>query len=419
MNEEMQLVDERLALLQRLREARKRKGLTQEEVARSVNMSRTTLVAIEKGDRALRPTELIDLAALYGRSINDLLRPSPVSSDLVAQFRASPGKMLDEVAVDVSIANLQELADDYLHLEQLVGASLSQRYPRVTRISGVSPAEAAESLAATERNRLGLGDGPVLELRKLLEADVGIRVFALELPARVAGLFASSGVHGACIAVNIGHPFERQRWSLAHEYAHFLAHRDRSEVTLMVGYERIPSAEKFADAFAGNFLMPTAGLKRRFHEMSQSRAGAVTPADLLYLADLFQVSFDAMVRRLENLELIRRHTRDKLMNSGFKVGEARQLLGLGSVGPDTDVLPLRYRYLAVEAWRREKLTEGQLARLLRLDRTSTRQLVSELSRYFDSEEDEQLSTITEGVDDDVTTSVTEVEAKQRLDLIQA
>ena len=39
---------------------------------------------------------------------------------------------------------------------------------------------AAESLAAGERNRLGLGDGPVLELRKLLEADVGFCVLAAE-----------------------------------------------------------------------------------------------------------------------------------------------------------------------------------------------------------------------------------------------
>ena len=418
MNAEKQLLDERLALIQRLREARKTRGFTQEEAARSVNMSRTTLVAIEKGDRAVRPAELIDLAALYGRSINELLRPSPVSSDLVAQFRASPGRMLDEMEVDASIGDLQELADDYLHLEQLAGASLPQRYPSQAQISGVAPGEAAENLAATERNRLGLGDGPVLELRKLLEADVGIRVFALDLPSRVAGLFASSDVHGACIALNAGHPFERQRWSLAHEYAHFLAHRDRSEVTLMGGYGRIPSAERFADAFAENFLMPPAGLKRRFHEINQSRSGAVTPADFLYLADLFQVSFDAMVRRLENLELVRRHTREKLMNSGFKVGEARQLLGLDSRSPDTGVLPHRFRYLAFEVWRDGELTEGQLARLLRLDRTTTRQLVSELSRHLDSEENQHPNTTGEG-ENEVPTGVTEVEAKQRPDLIQA
>jgi len=396
--------DELRALQTRLRAARKAKRLTQEAVARRLGMSRTTLVAIEAGDRPLRLQELIDLSSVYGRSINELLRPTPVTDDFVARFRVSPGMKLEGDQIESCVALLQELADDYLELERLTGALLAQQHPEAS-FRGIAPAEAAEILAGSERNRLGLGDGPVLELRKLLEADVGLRIFALDLPSRVAGLFINSAVYGACVAMNANHPFERQRWSLAHEFAHFLVHRSRSEITLLNAYQRVPAAERFADAFAENFLMPAVGLRRRFHQVSRTQLKGATPADLLQLADLFQVSFEAMARRLENLGLVRRHAVDKLLNEGFRVCESRELLGIASRPPDSELLPSRFRYLAVDAWTSGNLSEGQLARMLRVDRTTARRLAAELSRRLDRNEnrikgavetemEQQLDTIT-------------------------
>ena len=379
MGDESLSIDELPALLGRLRAARKAKRLTQQEVAERVGMSRTTVVAIEKGNRRLRFQELIDMAALYGRSVNELLRPTPVTDDFVALFRSSPGSSIETDRVDPGVALLQELADDYLEVERVAGAPLPRRYPPEVTIQGIGVAQAAESLATSERNRLGVGDGPLLELRKLLEADVGLRIFALDLSSRVAGLFVNSSAHGGCIAINANHPFSRQRWTLAHEYAHFLVHRRQFEVTRVDGYRRVPRTERFADAFAAGFLMPAAGLTRRFLDVTQARSGGATPADLVCLADLFQVSFEALTRRLENLELVRRHTWDRLSNAGFRVNEARRMLELASPPADTELLPRRFRYLAVEAWSRGDLSEGQLARLLRVDRITARQLVTNLS----------------------------------------
>ena len=376
MQQELVSIDDNSHLLGRLRSARKSSQLTQQEVADHLGLSRTTVVAIENGVRALRDQELLDLAGLYGRSVNELLRPTPIDENFVVQFRTSPAKTVEEQEVEHFVSFLQELADDYVELERLSGAPLSQRYPPEISIRGVEPTEAAENLAANERNRLGLGDGPVLGLRELLEFDAGLRIFALDLPAQIAGLFVNSSVHGACIAMNANHYFERQRWSLAHEYAHFLAHRSQSEVTILDSYQRVPAFERFADAFAECFLMPASGVKRRFQEIRQGRAAGTTPADLLQLAALFQVSFEAMVRRLENLRLVRPHTRDKLFNSGFRINEARELLGLDLQVPDSELLPFRFRCLAIEAWSGDMLSEGQLARMLRVDRTSARKIAA-------------------------------------------
>ena len=378
MQSELVPADELPALLGRLRAARKAKRLTQQEVAEQLGVSRTTLVAIESGNRHLRFQELVDMASLYERSINQLLRPTPVTDDFVARFKASCAQALEDVRVESGVALLQELADDYQEVERVAGATLPRPDHPEASIRGIDPAEAAESLAASERNRLGLGDGPVLELRKLLEADVGLRIFALDLPVGVAGLYISSSALGACVAMNANHSFERQRWSLAHQFAHFLAHRSQPEVTLRGNRRRTSAKQRFAEAFAENFLMPAAGLKRRFHMMSQARANGPTPIDLHQLADLFQVTYEAMARRLKSVGLIRRNAWQELLDAGALV-DAPRWPTPASQPADTELLPLRFRYLAVEAWMEGEISEGQAARLLRADRTTARLIAAQLS----------------------------------------
>lgn len=347
-------------------------------------------------ERPLRPQEMIELARLYERPLNELLRPAPVPEDFVARFRLRPGEAGEHDELASSVELLQELADDYTELERLSGAPLPQRYPPEADIASLPPAAAGETLAASERNRLGLGDAPVHHLRQMLESDVGLRIFFLRLPSRVAGLFVASASYGGCIGINAGHPGERQRWSLAHEYAHFLAQRSRTEVTVLHAYRRVPATERFAEAFAENFLLPPSGVKRRFHEVQQSRHEGVTPADLLHLADLFQVSLEALVRRLENLDLLRPHTWDRLVKQGFRVGEARQMLELAALPPDEELLSLRYRYLAVEAYLKGNISEGQFARLLRTDRTNARRLARQLSHRVSLDESGTLSDVALG-----------------------
>ena len=372
--------------LDRLRSARRASGLTQQDAADRIGMARTTVVAIEKGDRPIRPDELVAFARLYKRPVNELLRQAPVPTDFIAQFRLSPSPDIDDEQTVVAIELLQRLADDYVELERIAEAPLPFRYPAEADISGIEPDSAGETLAASERNRLGLGDGPVQQLRQMLETDVGLRIFCLELPSRVAGLFVNSTEYGACIAINARHPFERQRWSLAHEYAHFLAQRSLTEATILHGYRRVPASERFADGFAENFLMPSSGLQRRFQDVRRARRDGATPADLLHLADLYHVSLEALVRRLENLNLVKRHTWDRLVNQGFRVHEARDLLELAALPPDTELLPLRFRYLAVEAYLRGQISEGQFAKFLRTDRVTARGLAAQLSRRIGLDE---------------------------------
>jgi hypothetical protein len=102
---------------------------------------------------------------------------------------------------------------------------------------------------------------------------------------------------------------------------------------------------------------------------------------------MFDVSREAMVRRLEELGLAKTGTWDWFQaNGGITDDQARQVLGeereLDPAKADADQpTSFRLSLLAGEAWRRELLSEGQLTRLLMIDRVEMRKLIDQ----FESE----------------------------------
>lgn len=369
---------------ERLADARRARRLTQQQVADALGVARTTVVAIEKGDRRPRASELATLASLYGRQVGDFVQPARERSspNFVIQFRAArgPSHAIPDHERDADSRRFEEFSRWYVGLEEMLGAPLARRYPDAYDVSGTPPERAAEEVAASERNRLGLGDGPIGDLWSILEADVGLRIFAIPmLSSKIAGMFLASDDYGGCIAVNANYPEDRRRWTLAHEYAHFLTDRFRPEITVLAAYERVPEGERFADAFARFFLMPAAGLVRRFQALRRAKEKPITPADLLALGHLYRVSFQAITWRLEELKLLPAGTWQKLRNLGFKPTQARTLVGLPDTPPERSLLPHRYELLAAQAYGQGLLSEGQLARRLATDRVDALLRVRELT----------------------------------------
>jgi len=361
-----------------LQEARKNCGMTQEAAAEVLGVARTTITAIEKGERRIKAGELIRLARAYGRQVSDFVRQRPRVEAFQPQFRGPYlPTSVDKQIIDPSIETLEELCRDYLELEEIMEAPLVRKYPPVYEVAGLPCEQAAESVAIEERNRLGLGDGPIPILRYLLEQDVGLRLFYLPLPPKFSEIYVYDEALGGCMAINSHHPEERRRWSAAHGYAHFLAHRYKAEISVENGYQRQPESERFADAFARYFLMPTGGLTRRFNDIRRTQ-GKVTPADLCTLANYYGVSVEELTRHLEDLKLLPTGLWDKLRQGGFKVREAQRQLGLEGIAAPDEKLPKRYQYLALAAYERELITEGQLTRFLRVNRLDGRRAIEGL-----------------------------------------
>ena len=380
---------------ERLKNARKARGLTQEAVAEKLQILRTTLVAIEKGERRVTPAELIEMSKMYGRPVSEFVSKRSNKEPLAPQFRLPPGQhSVTESELLSAAVEVESLARDYVELEEINGTVMRPNFPPTyaLEVPGVTPDQRGEEVAAEERTRLGLGDGPVADLRGLLEDAAGVRVFFLDLPPKVGGLFACNDELGACIAINRNHPPPRGNWSLAHEYGHFLTTRYLADVSFTHDHWGKLAAEKFADAFAKNFLMPRTGVSRRLSDAVTAHGKGVTVGDVMSLAHLFRVSAEAMFRRLEELKRIPFGTWDSLREKrGFRPGQARTALGLSNE-PRQPMLPLRYRLLAMSAYeRKEKLTEGQLARKLRLDRVSARLELESLRLLADDSGDSEAS----------------------------
>ncbi len=60
-------------MLERLRQARIDANLTQEEVARLLDVRQTLVSKMETGERRIDPIELQELADLYKKSVTELL----------------------------------------------------------------------------------------------------------------------------------------------------------------------------------------------------------------------------------------------------------------------------------------------------------------------------------------------------------
>jgi DNA-binding XRE family transcriptional regulator len=81
--------EQRVAMAARLRDAREYLGMSQDEVAAALKLSRPAITNIESGSRKVEAIELDQLAQLYGRSVTYFLsgeQADQTSSESVAFF---------------------------------------------------------------------------------------------------------------------------------------------------------------------------------------------------------------------------------------------------------------------------------------------------------------------------------------------
>lgn len=356
----------------RLRCARETAGITQNQAATEISVARTTIVAIEKGERRIKSVELIKLAQLYGESVGRLLRETALVPDLVLQFRRSRAHPTSDDESVETTKLLQRLAASYVELEQRLGTRLHAHYPPEYRLRRGRLAEQAEDLAQEVRHALGVGPRSALhELASVLEGEFGFRIFARPLPSHIAGAFAFHEALGPCVLINAAHPGTRQLWSLAHECGHFLTERQSVDVL------RVDDAhtERFADYFAAALLLPGIEMRRRFAEHQRSE-GKFSARHLIYLAAERGVSIEAAARRLENLGLLASGTYEMLRERGLDGRTVAELTGQSEARARS---PSRFGLLAAEAYDRGLLSEGQVASMLALDRVKARELLDEVS----------------------------------------
>lgn len=355
---------DRRTLGERVRVARVNAGMTQDSVAAALAVARTTVVAMERGDRKIRPNELLALAELFKMSVGSLVRPSAIHVDIHSHFRDSGGA---DSAKAETISLLAKLATSYIEMEVALGIEASVRPPPDYPVMRGAVLPQAEDASLALRNYLGLGLAPIPDVLRLAELQLGMRIFFQRLDSKVAGAFFFHERLGACVLVNRAHPPSKTTWTIAHEIGHFIGERFAPEVLLEDNKE-----EKFADAFAGCFLMPPAALRRRFAENAAANR-KFTPRDLILLAHEYGVSLEAGCRWLERLGLLLRGTYDALRKRGLN-GDVVQSVVHVDVR-SRQAVPTRMLLVAAECMQRGIVTEGQVVDMLAVDRLTLREML--------------------------------------------
>ena len=113
---------------------------------------------------------------------------------------------------------------------------------------------------------------------------------------------------GYFVTVNTNKPLTRQRFSLAHELAHFVLHKDQlKSLKKMNRGKKIlldhPSQkqEKEADELAAEILMPEAAVNHAIKEISGELKPRVSKSIIAELAEMFEVSRVPIAMRLRSL----------------------------------------------------------------------------------------------------------------------
>ncbi len=365
---------------ERLRLAREAARITQASAAAAANVARTTLIAIEQGQRKIRMDELLCLTKQYGTSINALFRREAIHIDLTTKFRNARAPA--NAAVEAAARLLTDLASAEAELEDLLGIDRVRNYPRQHLILPGDVRVQAEQDAFEVRQWLGLGRGPVPDVETLLELEFGVRVFVRTVDSRISGLYAFDDAVGACMLFNATHPRSRRNCAAAHELGHLISKRDESEALLDESSDHARDG-RYADTFARAFLTPARSVMRKFQQITVG-SSHLSRRHVIVMAYAFAISHEAMVRRLEELKLVREGTWDWFNgHGGITEAQTRQVLGEAAfeeiyATSGQEPISLRLNVLAAEAWKRELLSEGQLARLLGLDRVELRKILDAL-----------------------------------------
>lgn len=368
-------------LARRLKEARIAADFTQDWIADRVGVSRSAIVQIEAGKRAVSSIELTRLAHQYGRDLGSFFAEEfNTENSLVAHFRAENGFDANEELIG-SLQECLRVGRELADLETLTGAdrvASTVAYRLQTPRTRWEALTQGRQTADAERQRLRLGDTPVEDIVSLLGGQ-GVRAAVLDLPDDVSGLTLVDHDAGPLVVANRANFSLRRAFSFAHEYGHVLMDRnDRGTISRQGDDQNL--LEVRANSFAAAFLMPEDGIRRMIADLGRSTSarlardtgdGEVRPpsnsairfTDVAELAHHYRVTRKAMAFRLRALGMLTPAQLEAILGVNETSG-ASIARGLGLDPPnqhhERESFNRRFAKLATSAYEAQMISRSKL-----------------------------------------------------------
>lgn len=228
---------------QRLTLARHRAGLSKKGFAEAIGVHPRTIIRWEKDERHPGDDELALISKVlkfppeffFGSEIE-------IADSRSASFRSMSSMSATQRDSALASGSLGFLAFDWMeknfNLPECDLEDLNHETP--------------ESAARALRERWLIGERPIANMIKLLEAK-GVRVCSLAENARTVDAFSMWRQGAPYVFLNSLKSSEHQRFDAAHELGHLVLHRH--------GAPRGREAEDEANRFASAFLMPAADVR--------------------------------------------------------------------------------------------------------------------------------------------------------------
>lgn len=362
---------------QRIKEERNKYGLSIENLAKEIGITRQTLSKIEKGEAIINAEKLMLIADITKKPLSYFY--AETAPEVRLFFRADAAKEIS----DELLSKFKQEYNHYAEIEDILAIDRPKEMPPLYRIdSFANNKQKIASRAERERKRLGIGEAPIGNIYDLLEQN-GIKILFFSSPIKdIYGLSAYEPLKGACIFINSNDEItvERRIFTAAHEYAHLIFHRDEFDQVESFRYRKgrgkaKPGTEKIADHFAGHFLVPSMTLEKSIPNKKH-----ITVNDILYLKKLFGVSFEAMIWRLRDERFItdeeQRDFYRFLRHFGYKEKEPDGMRDIFSKN-------VRYITLVRNAYENEEITLSKAAELLSLTVLQARERILTWSHKVD------------------------------------
>lgn len=373
-----------MVIAENLASARSGSGLDQEDLANALGVSRAMVSYWESGRRSPNDRQLAALSRLLRTPIAVLLGnedPSP-APDVAAMLMRGTNQDLPDDA-QPGLQEFVEFLDVYAELADATGFTVRGMHesPFVS-VAGFESGEDARRKAEEVRAHLRVGLGPIGDMDAVCEL-LGITVYRAplgeDLRRTVSGAFFNHSSIGFSILVNLDMTPGRRRFTVAHEIAHALFHSNDSRYTVSTALK--PPKERFADAFAGEFLMPTEGLRRVMEEQGFGPR-IDDPSGVIHLQRYFDVSYVTALVRLRQAKFLSQTRFEEFQqvrpvvlarSLGFEIGEEEY-----SPRPELwrlERFPPRFRRLLRQAVRQDVISVPSASAMTRLSIDEVAELV--------------------------------------------
>jgi len=331
----------------RIKNSRIHKGLSLQEVADKIGVSKQMISKYETGKSLPNSSKLIALSKLFNQKVDYFFRKPEVELGEINFRKKSKfsNKKINSLKEDIRIQ-----IENYLLIENICNLNTLFNNP-IQNLSIKSRNDIVKAVK-TLRESWKIGNDAIHNIIELLE-DNEIKVIEVEDDTNLFdGLATIIDEKYYVLVINKNMPIERKRFTLLHELGHLL---------LKISSNDTKEIEKYCNLFASEMLLSEENAKMEFGK----KRSRITIEELKNIQEKYGISIAAIVYKLGDIKIIPQEK----TTSFFKQMNANPALKKELEEPRFDGHEMSFRYsnLVYRSVSEEAISMSKASSLLKIN----------------------------------------------------